>query len=427
MGCSRSKQNDLVEEIKSTERCSEDDESSEHNDEDIRDKYDFGKVLGSGSFGQVREIRLKGQSEVRAVKMIERDDDESEWGNQAIFVREATLLQQMKHENIVRYMDFYEDVHFLYVVMELCRGGEVFAKILELKRFSERNAAVIGQQMLRAIEYIHGLQIVHRDVKAENFMFSDTSVTSSVKMIDFGMAIRFEIGEVLTDLCGSPHYLAPELIGQRYNHLVDVWAFGVLMYLLLNGHYPHDAKNPRDIMLKILAEPIRWQTKARVSTCATNFMRCLLQPNPDKRLTATMALGHPWLRAVDDQNEAELPPEIRRSAHRKLTANRKAPDPKVDEIRNNKLAKMDKDFKQGIRHGHRLGKTPTEEAYMSRPEFVRRENKLATAPSGHRGEAPGHNAIAGSEPVQRQKIMGLFAGRKKTGEMSTPEAFAVHR
>merc|ERR1712048_451056 len=126
--------------------------------------YDLGNVLGSGSFGQVREAKLKDapQAEIRAVKMIERDNDDGEWSNQAIFVREVGLLQQMNHNNIIRYYDFYEDVHFLYVVMELCKGGEVFAKILELKRFSEKNAAVLGEQMLKALDYVHKLKIAHR-------------------------------------------------------------------------------------------------------------------------------------------------------------------------------------------------------------------------------------------------------------------------
>merc|ERR1719436_533374 len=118
-------------------------ECNHANNEDIRDKYDLGAILGSGSFGQVREATLKGgvSSETRAVKVIERDNEDGEWSNQAIFVREVGLLQCIAHENIIRYYDCYEDLHFLYVVMELCKGGEVFEKIIELKRFSEKNAA----------------------------------------------------------------------------------------------------------------------------------------------------------------------------------------------------------------------------------------------------------------------------------------------
>lgn len=361
-------------------------ESRHDNNEDIRDKYDLGPILGSGSFGQVREATIKGAvgGEVRAVKMIERDNEDGEWSNQAIFVREVGLLQCIQHENIIRYYDFYEDVHFLYVVMELCRGGEVFSKIVELKRFSEKNAASLGQQMLKAIEYIHMMKIAHRDIKAENFMLSEPRIDSTVKMIDFGMACKFEDGQVLTELCGSPHYLAPELIGQKYNYRADVWAFGVLLYLLQYGHYPYDAKHPRDIMVKILTEPIRWQTKVKLSKNGLDFLKRLLEHDPKKRMMPEEALSHPWMKLVTSTcptAEGEvLPTEVLRSAHKKVTATRKMVDPKVNEVRNQKLKKIDEDFTRGIRHGQRLGDTPKEE-FMSKPEFLRRENKITTAPS----------------------------------------------
>lgn len=379
----------------------------QQNNEDIRDKYDLGEVLGSGSFGQVREATLKGNpSEVRAVKMIERDNEDGEWSNQAIFVREVGLLQQINHENIIRYYDFYEDVHFLYVVMELCRGGEVFAKIVELKRFSEKNAAVIGQQMLKAIDYIHKLRIAHRDIKAENFMLAQPSLTSPVKMIDFGMACKFEDGQHLTELCGSPHYLAPELIGQKYNQRADVWAFGVLLYLLMYGHYPYDAKHPRDIMVKILTEPIRWQTKAKLSKHGLDFLKKTLEHDPKRRFSAEEALNHPWMKQANapnsNQESEALPTEIIRSAHRKVTETRKQVDRKVDELRNQKLKKIDDDFSKGIRHGQRLGKTPNEE-FMSKPEFLRRDNKLTTAPSRQMAK------------MSMQKLMGTLGGGGANG------------
>jgi len=389
----------------------------EDKEEDIRDKYDLGKILGSGSFGQVREAKLKDSpTEVRAVKMIEPDKGDGEWSNQAIFVREVGLLQQMQHENIIRYYDFYEDFSFLYVVMELCKGGEVFAKIVELKRFSEKNAALIGQQMLKALDYIHKLNIAHRDIKAENFMLSDVSIHSNVKMIDFGMATKFKPDQVLTELCGSPHYLSPELIGQKYNHLADVWAFGVLLYLLMYGHYPYDAKHPRDIMVKILTEPIKWQSKAKLSKDAIKFLTGLLVHDITKRLTAEGALEHPWMKKVNTIGSDEgqiLNPEIVRSAHKKVTATKIVIDPMIDAARNQKLQKITEDFNVGIRHGKRLGATPKED-YMSKPEFVRRDNKITTAPSS-------------AAPVRREsfaKMLNMF-GRGRSGSQVASGSLAT--
>merc|ERR1719476_1171378 len=159
--------------------------------------------------------------------------------------------------------------------------------------------------MLRAISYCHSLSIAHRDIKAENFMLADSSLSSPVKMIDFGMACKFEEGQVLTELCGSPHYLAPELIGQKYNHRADVWAFGVLLYLLMYGHYPYDAKHPRDIMVKILTEPIRWQTKVKLSEHGLDFLKKLLEHDPKKRPSAEEALKHAWMKLANAAENSE--------------------------------------------------------------------------------------------------------------------------
>eukprot|EP00927_Polykrikos_kofoidii_P051369 TRINITY_DN45163_c0_g1_i1.p1 TRINITY_DN45163_c0_g1~~TRINITY_DN45163_c0_g1_i1.p1 ORF type:complete len:559 (-),score=122.72 TRINITY_DN45163_c0_g1_i1:80-1756(-) len=383
-------------------------EKASVNNEDIRDKYAIGELLGSGSFGQVREVVVKDclSGEVRAVKMIERDNEDGEWSNQAIFVREVGLLQQMMHDNIIRYYDFYEDVHFLYVVMELCHGGEVFAKIVELKRFSEMNAVLLSKQMLAAVDYIHRLNIVHRDLKAENFMLAEPCITGKVKMIDFGMASKFEDGQVFNELCGSPHYLAPELIGQKYNEKADVWALGVLLYLLVYGHYPYDAKHPRDIMVKILTEPIRWQTKAKLSKNGLAFMKRLLEHDPQKRMSAGQALEHDWMSAASGLSEGELlPQEELSNTHKKVTATRKTVDPQVEDTRNKKLDAINKDFCMGIRQGKRLGETPKED-FMSKPEFLRRENKITTAPSGHLRKRRGSLAkvMAGLNGVLRNSI-----------------------
>lgn len=313
-------------------------------DDDIRDKYDLGDVLGNGSFGQVRSASLKSSpsSAKVAVKMVERTFEDGNWSSKEIFTREVGLLQDMHHENIISFYDFYEDVHFLYVVMELCRGGEVFTKLIELKRFSERHAAILGRQMLSALDYIHKLRIAHRDVKAENFMLSEPDIESPVKMIDFGMATRFEDDQFLTELCGSPHYLAPELIGQKYTYRVDVWALGVLQYLIMCGHYPYDANNNRDLMIKILNEPVQWPKKVKLSSEAMRFLKGLLEREPKRRLTAERALQHQWIEGINDaRKDVELPAQVLRKAHRTLTASRKNLDPEVEEQRNKKFRELE--------------------------------------------------------------------------------------
>lgn len=414
MGCGKSKPTDPVKALKAKKGSGT---------EDIRDKYDIGDILGSGSFGQVRQARLKeNDSDVRAVKMIERDNEQGEWSNQEMFVREVELLQTIDHTNIIRYYDFYEDPHFLYVVMEQCSGGEIFQKILEIKRFQETDAASIGRQILSAIHYIHTKNICHRDIKAENFLFASKDISSPIKMIDFGMATKFQPNEWLTQLCGSPHYLSPELIGQRYNHMADLWACGVLLYLLMYGRYPYDGKNPNEIMTKILQEKIEWKSsKVKPSENCIDFLQKLLERNYEKRCSAEEALKHTWTQTKQPTKESSpdpgqsIPTDVLRSAHKKATASRKEIDKKVEELRNQKLKLLDDDFSKGIRYGQRLGPTPKDSSYMKKPEFVRRENKLTTAPGG--------DMIA--RKVSMDKMINKVNGQKiEEGQEHSPN---IHR
>jgi len=336
---------------------------------DIRDFYVLGDVLGSGAFGQVRSACLvQDPSELRAVKVLEKD------GNvrREDLDQEVELLGQLEHENIIRFHDVYEDVHFLFLVTDHCAGGEVFAKIVELRRFTEENAAFMGKQMLAAIAYLHERRIVHRDVKAENFLLAEPTIHSKIKMIDFGLACRIEEGQFLTELCGSPHYVAPELIGQRYTELVDVWAFGVLMYLLMYGAYPYDGRDPKDIMIKVLTKKIPWQKRAVLSNTCLDCLTTALQHDIAKRLSAKEVSRHAWFEGSSEGNS--IPTEVLRSAHRKVTSSRKTADPSVEQQRNEKLQKLEEDWKKGLQPKIRP-------ALAHRPEVVRRENRLRTAPS----------------------------------------------
>ncbi|KAF4702363.1 Serine/threonine-protein kinase 17A [Perkinsus olseni] len=267
--------------------------------ENIRARYDIGHVLGSGSFGQVRTCTLRENGERRAVKLLEQSCD----GSVAMFDREVTLLMRVRSEHIIRCHDFFKDRHFLYIVMELCTGGELLQKVIEMRRFCEEDAACVCRQVVSAIESIHSAGICHRDIKAENLLLDGEGdvKTCRVKMIDFGLATDVSCAGRLEELCGSPHYLAPELLGQNYSFPVDLWSLGVLMYLLL-------------------------------------------------------------------------------SAHRRVTASRMKVSPVVEERRNSVLRIMDEDYKKGLSEGQRVDTAAMQEV-TSKPEFVRRDNKLMTAPS----------------------------------------------
>lgn len=190
-----------------------------------------------------------------------------------------------------------------------------------------------------------------------------------------------------------------------------MWAFGVLMYLLMYGHYPYDSKNTRDIMMKVLTEPIRWQTKAKLSQQTLGFLKRCLEPSVRKRITAEDGLKHPWIvtaAAPDPETGREKTIEVEedlnefvRNAHRKVIATRKQVDQEAENRRTDLLEKINKDFEKGIRLGNRLGETPQED-FMSKPEFVRRDNRLTTAPS----QAVGSGPSASKAVVEEKKVEG---------------------
>jgi len=238
------------------------------------------------------------------------------------------VLTQVDHPNIVKFIGSYQDRSNLYIITEKCTGGEVFDRLLKLKRFSEQEVVSIATQALHAIAYIHSKNIIHRDIKAENFLYSSeprsvlassnhSSPTTpcSIKLIDFGLAVRLKSdNEILTCVVGSAHYLAPEMIRQQYSKSVDLWSTGVMVYLMLYGRYPFDGNNDDIIISKIRKAKIEWNIND-ISNQARSFLQGLLERDPSLRMTATQALAHPFLSCniavpVFDETKQKLSPVV---------------------------------------------------------------------------------------------------------------------
>eukprot|EP00923_Selenidium_pygospionis_P023379 GHVN01040745.1.p1 GENE.GHVN01040745.1~~GHVN01040745.1.p1 ORF type:complete len:474 (+),score=64.53 GHVN01040745.1:444-1865(+) len=320
--------------------------------EDIRRTYKIGAVLGSGSFGQVRLCTRLDNGEVYAVKIMAKTPPKksSKVDHEHMFKNEVDVLQTLSHSNVVRFLEFFEDKHFLYAVMEKCDGGELFTRIVKQRKFNEEHASVLTRQMLDAIEYVHSLQIVHRDIKAENFLFKGKEEMSNLLLIDFGMAIRLQDDKQLTQLCGSPHYVAPELIRRQYRFQVDMWALGVMIYLMLFGKYPFEAQDHKTIIQQILKhEPDYTKGSIQPSVLAVDFMKKLLAKNPETRMSATEALRHPWVSGEQAEKNAHhmVPVEVVREAHRKTTLERDDPDSQQQRDMESKLAKLQSDYARG--------------------------------------------------------------------------------
>lgn len=364
-------------------------QNQQSSEQSVRDKYVPGKLLGEGTFGQVIEVTLRANpGRARACKMIERrhQDELEDDGSSTIFPKEVSLLQTLKHPNIVRLWDFHADQHFFYVVMDLCLGGELYWMIQELERITEADAAILGAQMLAAIDYIHKMEIMHRDIKAENCLLAGKSPTSVVKLVDFGMATKFKPGEEFCELVGSPHYFAPEMIRKRYNHMVDIWSFGVLMYVMMYGEYPFHADSFRGIVKEIKTGEVKWITTWRLSEKPQRFLQRVLQAKPEKRITAETALLDGWiLMAGSPDPELDREPteqnltEVARSAQKQISSARHQADLMTVELGPAKLPEVAKESQKEIRHGEQLGNMPKEDL-VSKAEFVRRTNRFATSP-----------------------------------------------
>jgi calcium-dependent protein kinase len=213
-------------------------------------------------------------------------------------------LRQLDHPNIVRLEEVYESQSEIYLVQELCLGGELFDRLDEQPdyHYTEAECARLVKQMLSAVRYLHSKGIIHRDLKLENFLFSSTSKDSELKMIDFGLSKHFRYGEVQTEAVGTPYTVAPEVIRGSYDERCDVWAIGVISFLLLSGDPPFGGcGGPEPLMTvrsNILRGAFRFEPEeiwANVSGLAQDFIKDMLKTDPKDRPTARKAQQHQWL------------------------------------------------------------------------------------------------------------------------------------
>merc|ERR1719356_1750783 len=164
----------------------------------------------------------------RAIKTISK----AQMKNIERFKQEIALMKIMDHPNIIKLYETFEDHRNIYLIMELCSGGELFDKIIEAGHFTEIQVAILMQQIIRAIYYMHENKVCHRDLKPENFLFMTKDPISSnvLKIIDFGLSAWFEPGQTLTTKAGSHFYVSPQVVQGRYDRMCDLWSCGVIMY-----------------------------------------------------------------------------------------------------------------------------------------------------------------------------------------------------
>eukprot|EP00437_Effrenium_voratum_P044386 CAMPEP_0181477754 /NCGR_PEP_ID=MMETSP1110-20121109/42382_1 /TAXON_ID=174948 /ORGANISM="Symbiodinium sp., Strain CCMP421" /LENGTH=525 /DNA_ID=CAMNT_0023603071 /DNA_START=51 /DNA_END=1628 /DNA_ORIENTATION=- len=263
----------------------------------IREYYNVeAKKLGEGTYGSVSSAKHKSTGAVRAVKTMAKGHVK----NMERFKQEILIMKVMDHPNIIKLYETFEDRRHLYLVMELCTGGELFDKILETGHFMESDAAIVVSHILHAIFYMHKNGVCHRDLKPENFLFlsKDPIAQNQLKLIDFGLSSLVGDGKAMSTKAGTPYYVAPQVLSGKYDKSCDIWSSGVIMYTLLCGYPPFYGKTDQEVLQKVKGGNFTFENKdwRHVSEDAKGLIRMLLKYDPGHRFTAEQALQHEWIR-----------------------------------------------------------------------------------------------------------------------------------
>ncbi|XP_047356902.1 calcium/calmodulin-dependent protein kinase type II alpha chain isoform X12 [Vespa velutina] len=261
------------------------------------DNYDLKEELGKGAFSVVRRCVQKSSGLEFAAKIINtkklsaRDFQKLE--------REARICRKLQHPNIVRLHDSIQEENYHYLVFDLVTGGELFEDIVAREFYSEADASHCIQQILESVHHCHYNGVVHRDLKPENLLLASKAKGAAVKLADFGLAIEVSgESQAWFGFAGTPGYLSPEVLKKEpYGKPVDIWACGVILYILLVGYPPFWDDDQHRLYAQIKAGSYdypspEWDT---VTPEAKNLINQMLTVNPSKRITANEALKHPWI------------------------------------------------------------------------------------------------------------------------------------
>jgi calcium-dependent protein kinase len=268
----------------------------------ISDKYEVVKLLGTGTFGKVAEVRNKISKQIFACKeiAIKRIVDINK------LKTEIAIMIKADHPNIIKLYEIYQDNSHIDLIMEECKGGELFERIIrnieKHKNYSEKTAAKIFKQLISAIAYCHSQGICHRDLKPENILFLSEEEDSPIKVIDFGLSKIFGaynniINNEMTSFVGTAYYVSPEVLQGKYNEKCDIWSAGVILYIMLNGEPPFNGSNDNEIyrcisQMKFSFPESKWKNISEDAKDLIKKMICV----PERRFNAQQVLNHVWIK-----------------------------------------------------------------------------------------------------------------------------------
>lgn len=269
----------------------------------FHDTYDLGEQLGSGHFATVHKAVEKKSGQEFAVKVFSKRRNDDSWRTSGV-KQEIAVLMSVSHQNVLCLQGNYDEDDGVYLVLELAPEGELFNHIIRNGKLSEDDTRKIFIQLFNGLKYLHDRGIAHRDIKPENILLMDKNLT--VKLADFGLAKIIGEDSFTTSLCGTPSYVAPEILqsskNRRYSHAVDIWSLGVVLYISLCGFPPFSDELHTPQYPYTLSDQIKdgrfdfpspyWDS---IPDPALELIEQMLTVDPEKRITVDKALKHPWI------------------------------------------------------------------------------------------------------------------------------------
>ncbi|XP_006635782.2 serine/threonine-protein kinase DCLK3 isoform X1 [Lepisosteus oculatus] len=290
---------------------------------DIESYYEIGRAIGDGNFAVVKECKLRNTDFAYAMKIISKAKLK---GKEHMIENEISIIKSLSHPNVVRLLQDYETESDIYLIMEIVQGGDLFDSITESVKFTEHNASLMVNDLCQALAYIHSKNIVHRDLKPENLLVQhNKDGSTTLKLADFGLAVV--VTEPIFTVCGTPTYVAPEILSEKgYGLPVDMWATGVIVYILLCGFPPfRSLERDQEELFEIIQlgeyeflSPY-WDN---ISDGAKDLISKLLLVDPEKRYAAQQALQHPWVQS-GSKNSFNLQREVTTNIERHFKNRRK--------------------------------------------------------------------------------------------------------
>jgi len=288
----------------------------------IEKQYDILETLGKGASGVVYKVRNRGDRKLFAMKVMEKGNNSM--NDEESLMNEIRCMRRLRHRHIVNCVEMVQSDKKMWLFMDLATGGGLYERILALDHFSEKSAASVIKQVLKAVHYMHSMGVVHRDLKPENVLLESSDVDADIKVADFGLAV--DMGwesyhpresmklkastEIHGGFCGSPICMAPEVAvkSARYGPQCDVWSIGCMTYELLSGSPPFTAKSAK-ALFKIIRESASpsfkessWTT---LSSDSKEIVAGMLTTDPVARPSAREALHHNWFVNAKDHHNTD--------------------------------------------------------------------------------------------------------------------------